>query len=180
MKRKIIMSLVGGFVGLSLALLQTSHWNKVEVDTYSTDVVIAESFEQTELPTVQPTLEPKQVNICTYSFVEPSTESPEMISMGTFKITAYCSCRKCCGKWADNRRDGIVRGASGQQLIPDYSIAIDPSIIPYGNEVYINGRKYVAHDCGVKGNSIDLYMDNHQKALEWGVQYIEVFRMIDK
>lgn len=109
-------------------------------------------------------------------------QEPELVSLGTFKVTAYCSCRECCGKWADCREDGIVRGASGQELIAGYSIAVDPDVIPYGNEVYINDRKHVAHDCGepIKGNCIDLYMSSHEEAQEWGVQYIEVFKEVDK
>ena len=25
------------------------------------------------------------------------------VSLGSFKLTAYCSCSLCCGKWANNR-----------------------------------------------------------------------------
>ena len=103
---------------------------------------------------------------------------PELISLGEFKVTAYCSCEKCCGRWAQNRPDGIVYGASGEVLIPNVSIATDTSVIPYGETVVINGREYVSHDCGgaIEGNRIDIYMGSHEEALDWGVQYIEVFR----
>ena len=116
------------------------------------------------------------------SVAELVYQEPELVSLGTFKVTAYCSCGECCGKWADCREDGIVRGASGQELVAGYSIAVDPDVIPYGNEIYVNGQKYAAHDCGgsVKGNCIDLYMSSHKEAQEWGVQYIEVFKEVDK
>ena len=40
--------------------------------------------------------------------------------------------------------------------------AVDPSIIPYGSIVLINGKEYVAQDCGgaIKGNKIDIFVDS--------------------
>ena len=103
-------------------------------------------------------------------------------SLGEFKLTAYCSCEKCCGKWALNRPKDesgkdIVYGSTGEVLIAGTSIAVDPSVIPYGSQVEINGHTYTAHDTGgaIKGNRIDVYFDNHQDALSFGVQYAEVF-----
>ena len=98
-------------------------------------------------------------------------------SLGEFKLTAYCPCEICCGKWANNRPDGIVYGAIGEELKEGYSIAVDPNVIPYRAEVIINGKAYKAQDCGgaIKGNRIDVYMKNHNDALEFGVQYAEVF-----
>ena len=99
------------------------------------------------------------------------------VSLGNFKLTAYCSCSLCCGKWAYNRPNGIVYGAIGEELKEGYSIAVDPSVIPYKTEVVINGRTYKAQDCGggIKGNEVDIYFENHDDALEFGVQYAEVF-----
>ena len=103
-------------------------------------------------------------------------------SLGEFKLTAYCSCEKCCGKWALNRPKDesgkdIVYGSTGEVLIAGTSIAVDPSVIPYGSQVEINGHTYTAHDTGgaIKGNRIDVYFDSHQAALNFGVQYAEVF-----
>lgn len=109
-------------------------------------------------------------------------EAIQPISLGEFKLTAYCSCELCCGIWAYNRPvdengNEIVYGAIGERLKTNYSIAVDPSVIPYGTEVIINEHTYKAQDCGgaIKGNRIDVYYDNHQDALEFGVQYAEVF-----
>ena len=86
-----------------------------------------------------------------------------------FCITAYCACEQCCGK-----TDGIT--ATGTVATEGRTIAVDPSIIPYGTEVIINGHTYIAEDCGgaIDGNRIDIFFDNHQEALNWGVQYLEV------
>lgn len=108
---------------------------------------------------------------------EVDTQAVKPVSLGEFKLTAYCSCAKCCGKWAYNRPNGIVYGAIGEELKEGYSIAVDPSVIPYRTEVIINGKTYKAQDCGgaIKGNRIDVYFEDHNDALEFGVQYAEVF-----
>lgn len=113
---------------------------------------------------------------------EVEAKEPEYISLGEFKLTAYCSCEKCCGKWAKNRpvdEEGnqIVIGASGEVLEAGISIAVDKNVIPYGSTVLIDGQAYIAHDCGgaIKQNRIDVYFDDHKAALKFGVQYEEVF-----
>jgi 3D (Asp-Asp-Asp) domain-containing protein len=112
---------------------------------------------------------------------EPVPEQPKRISLGEFKLTAYCSCKKCCGFWAysrpiDENGNDIVIGASGERLYQGVSIAVDPAVIPYDSKVYIDGKEYIAHDCGgaIKGNRIDVYFDNHQDALDFGVRYANV------
>lgn len=83
----------------------------------------------------------------------------------TVTATAYCPCVKCCGK-----SDGIT--ATGTKATAGRTIAVDPSVIPYGTEVIINGNAYVAEDCGgaIKGNSIDIFFDTHEEALLFGRQ----------
>lgn len=109
---------------------------------------------------------------------------PELTELGKFKLTAYCSCSKCCGKWADNRPkdefgNDIVYGASGAKLTAGYSLAVDPKLIPYGTKLVINGEIYEAQDCGgaIKNNRIDVYFNNHSDAVEFGVQYANVFML---
>lgn len=108
---------------------------------------------------------------------EPEQENKyELISLGDFKLTAYCSCKECCGEWAENRGYKVL-GASNQELISGYSIAVDPKLIPYNTLVVINGELYEAMDCGgsIKRNRIDIYFSDHKEALNFGVQYAEVF-----
>ena len=111
-----------------------------------------------------------------------TNQAIEPVSLGEFKLTAYCSCSLCCGKWAYNRPvdengNEIVYGSIGERLNEGYSIAVDPSIIPYRTEVIIDGHIYKAQDCGgaIKGNRIDVYFEDHNRALEFGVQHAEVF-----
>lgn len=105
--------------------------------------------------------------------------------LGEYKLTAYCSCSKCCGVYAENRPvdaygNEIVYGSIGLPLTQGYSVAVDPSVIPYGTVLVIDGHKYEAMDCGgaIKGNKLDVYFNNHDEALEFGVQYANVYREI--
>lgn len=109
-----------------------------------------------------------------------------LVSLGNFKLTAYCSCRLCCGKYAYNRpkdENGkeIVYGSIGERLVAGSSIAVDPKVIPYGTEVVIDGHTYIAQDTGgsIKGNHIDVYHDNHKAALNFGVKTAEVFMVAE-
>lgn len=112
---------------------------------------------------------------------EPVVEpEPEKI---TFRVTAYCSCYECCGKWALNRpkdENGheIVRGASGARLIANYSCA---STYPFGTKIKVDGlgtfevqdrlAKWVVDKYGE--NLIDIYVDNHQDIDRIGRQFLE-------
>ena len=101
--------------------------------------------------------------------------TPSLISLGEFKLTAYCACEKCCGKAPGDPYYGIT--AYGYQVTAGRTIAVDPDVIPIGSEVVINGHTYIAEDVGgaIKENRIDIYFNTHQEALEFGVQYAEVF-----
>ena len=111
-----------------------------------------------------------------YAVVEAVVETPEpkdelkIISLGQYKLTAYCACIKCCGK-----TNGIT--ASGVRAKEGVTIAADTRLLPFGTEVIIDGHEYTVQDKGgaIKGNRIDIFFDSHQKALEFGVQYKEIF-----
>ena len=91
--------------------------------------------------------------------------------LGVFHITHYCQCSICCGPWAN----GIT--STGVTATTNRTIAVDPTVIPYGSKVVINGQVYVAEDCGgaIKNNRIDIYMGSHAEALNSGVFDVEVY-----
>lgn len=93
-------------------------------------------------------------------------------SLGTFVITAYCTCRICCGVYSGNNRT-----ASGTVPTSNRTIAVDTSVIPFGTRVVINGQVYVAEDRGgaIKGNRIDMFFMTHKEALNWGRKSMEVY-----
>nr|DAU75737.1 MAG TPA: lytic transglycosylase [Caudoviricetes sp.] len=99
------------------------------------------------------------------------TEEPALTYLGKFKCYAYCPCTSCCGKYAS----GIT--ATGTTATAGRTIAVDPSVIPLGSKVVINGQPYIAEDTGggIKGKKIDIFMDSHREALNFGVRWLDVY-----
>ncbi|MDO4274621.1 MAG: 3D domain-containing protein [Eubacteriales bacterium] len=91
--------------------------------------------------------------------------------LGNFRITHYCQCSICCGSWAN----GIT--STGVTATTNRTIAVDPTQIPYGSKVVINGQVYVAEDCGgaIKTNCIDIYVATHDEGESKGVYYTDVY-----
>lgn len=89
--------------------------------------------------------------------------NPEIEYIGDFKLTFYCPCRKCNGKWGAIDRYGnpLVWG----------TIAVDPKVIPLQTQVKIEGYGdiFTARDTGgkwVQGNHIDVFVPvSHSQAL---------------
>ena len=120
---------------------------------------------------------------------DTSTPPTEYKSVMQVKATAYCLCKKCCGKSPDNPRYGYT--ASGLRIVPGTGmkvIAVDTSVVPLGTNVYVEGLygagNYgyaVAADTGsaIKNMKIDLYMDTHEQALSWGVKTVNLY-ILDK
>lgn len=100
-----------------------------------------------------------------------------MRNLGQFTITFYCSCEHCCGKTPDHEAYGIT--ATGTKATEGRTIAVDPTVIPYGSRVIIEGFEFVycAEDCGgaIKEQHIDIYVDSHEEALQLGRQTAEVW-----
>ena len=151
--------------------------NEVEIDDSEIieDIRPSNTTESTEATEQTETTEQTEPT-------ETTTNPSSPVSLGKFKLTAYCPCSECCGKWANNRPvdengNEIVYGSTGEILVAGISIAVDPNVIAYGTEVIINGHTYKAQDCGngIEGNDIDIYMLDHDDAIEFGVQYAEVF-----
>ena len=85
-----------------------------------------------------------------------------------FKVTAYCSCAKCCGKTTGYTASG-TKATAGRTIAASSQFA-------FGTKLIINGKEYVVEDRGgaITGNKIDIYMNSHAEALAWGVKYLPV------
>ena len=94
-----------------------------------------------------------------------------LVSLGVFKLTGYCPCEICSGKWANGPT------STGTMPKADHTISVDPKILPFGSVVIINGKEYVAEDSGggVKNYHIDIFYNTHAEALASSVKYAEVF-----
>ena len=75
------------------------------------------------------------------------------------RATAYCN-------------DPIT--STGKKPRPYHTLAVDPKVIPYGTRIYIPefNKVFIAEDCGgaIKGNRIDIYMNNEYESRQWGVR----------
>jgi uncharacterized protein YabE (DUF348 family) len=87
------------------------------------------------------------------------------------KTTAYNS--------AETGSNITASGAVAVRNATGYStIAVDPSVIPLGTKVYVEGYGYaIAQDTGgaIKGNIIDLYFNSMSEVNAWGVKYVNVY-----
>ena len=85
-----------------------------------------------------------------------------------YKVTAYCSCAKCCGK-----SSGIT--ALGTRATAGRTVAAS-SKFAFGTKLNVNGHIYTVEDRGgaISGNKIDIFVNSHAEALAWGVRYLPV------
>lgn len=84
--------------------------------------------------------------------------------------TAYtASCKGCSGVTST----GVdLKSNPGAKII-----AVDPSVIPMGSKVYVEGYGYaVAADKGgaIKGNRIDVFFSSKDDAYRWGVKKVKI------
>lgn len=104
-------------------------------------------------------------------------EMTQLVSRGTetgkefyVSSTAYtASCNGCSGKTAT----GIDLHANPGAKI----IAVDPSVIPLGTKVYVEGYGYaIAADTGtrIKGNKIDVFFASQSDAYRWGQRTVKI------
>ncbi|MFB1083479.1 ubiquitin-like domain-containing protein [Jeotgalibacillus sp. JSM ZJ347] len=96
-----------------------------------------------------------------------SAPSGQTITMSSTAYTA--SCAGCSGITAT----GInLKANPGMKVI-----AVDPSVIPLGSRVYVEGYGYaIAGDTGgaIKGNKIDIFIADRGSALAWGNRTVKV------
>lgn len=93
------------------------------------------------------------------------------------EVTFYCCERypHICGTG-----DGLT--ATGNEVTPYVTVAVDPSVIPLGSEVMVDFgdgviHYFIADDVGssVKGNHIDIAVVSHEEAWELGVKTATVY-----
>lgn len=96
----------------------------------------------------------------------PESTGSEMTVTAT-AYTAYCT--GCSGTTAY----GIDLRSNPEQKV----IAVDPSIIPLGTKVWVEGYgEAIAGDVGsaIKGHKIDVFIPSYESAMEWGVKKVKI------
>lgn len=97
--------------------------------------------------------------------------------LGTFVVTAYCSCHTCCAPYDTHCTGKPSTTSSGVEPQQGYTIATDWSVIDGGTKVVINDHIFEAQDKGgaITGNRIDIYYIKHSEALQWGKRTVKVY-----
>ena len=149
--------------GLKEITYKVKYQNDIEIEkTVISEVVLQEPVDK--IVQVQ-----KKVTTSRASTMPRTSGSTTAVVNGqTYKITAYCSCSKCCGK-------STGRTASGTKATAGRTVAA-PSKFAFGTKLNIGGHIYTVEDRGgaINGNKIDIYVSSHSQALQWGVKYLPV------
>lgn len=92
-------------------------------------------------------------------------------NLGKFRISFYCPCSICNGS-----SHNVT--ASGEPLSVGTTVAVDPSVIPLGSQIYIDGIGWrIAQDTGgaIRGDEIDVLVSSHSEAYDNGIVYRDVY-----
>lgn len=87
--------------------------------------------------------------------------------LGRFKLTAYCNCEICCGKWSG--------GPTASGTKPTQGTTVAMGGIGFGTKLNIGGQVFTVEDRGTPYGHIDIYMNSHEEANIFGVQYADVY-----
>ena len=111
-----------------------------------------------------PAFLPKQKEVIEPKKEEAVVEIPSKY-LGEFSISHYCSCPICTSTPKGSRT------ATGHIPREGRTVAVDTKLIPLHSVIYVEGLgTFVAEDIGggVKGKHLDIYIDDHQRALGLG------------
>jgi 3D (Asp-Asp-Asp) domain-containing protein len=90
------------------------------------------------------------------------------------RVTAYCPCQRCCGKYSDSQT------ACGHKIRPGDAFVAADKQYSFGTEMvipgYSNAKPVKVLDRGgrIRGNRLDIFFHSHQEALKWGVKLLDV------
>ena len=161
-KNKVLQQ---GKDGLKEVTYKVKYQNDIEIEkTVISEVVLQEPVNK--IVQVQKTQTSRSAQARTADATAATTST--VINGQTYKITAYCSCSKCCGKTTG-------RTASGTKATAGRTVAAS-SKFAFGTKLNIGGHRYTVEDRGgaINGNRIDIYVNSHAQALQWGVKYLPV------
>ncbi len=146
--------------GLKEVTYKVKYQNDVEIEkSVISEVVVQEPVNK---------IVQVQKKVTSRSSTLPRTSSASATGGTVYKITAYCPCAKCCGK-----TNG--RTASGTTATAGRTVAAS-SKFAFGTKLNIGGHVYTVEDRGgaINGNKIDIFVNSHAEALQWGVRYLNV------
>lgn len=166
--------------GQKLVLLHSA-WSPMQqngsVPGFAGEQVLPRVGDDTELLEMLRSLEQNPLSEDDKTDVQsPRKEQWRVVRM---KVTAYCPCRKCCGRHAD----GLT--ACNHRIRPgDVFVAADKRY-SFGTEMIIPGynsnQPVTVKDRGrlIKGNRLDVFFHSHQQAQKWGTKTLDVWVKVE-
>lgn len=98
-------------------------------------------------------------------YMEDTSSNGEYL--GTYTLTAYCGCEACNGGNA---------GVTAMGVEPSEGWTVACNSLPLGTQISINGNTYEVQDIGnMDDGTIDIFMNSHDEALNFGVQSADVY-----
>lgn len=105
---------------------------------------------------------------------KPALERSSEWQTVRMRVTAYCSCPKCCGEYSGGPT------ACGHKILPGDTFVAADKKYSFGTEMliagYNNGEPVKVLDRGgaIRGDRLDVFFASHEEALKWGVKYLDV------
>lgn len=131
----------------------------------NTDEGVDTDYTETETPVEQEIPQEEYTEDIPQEETEDTSSNGDYL--GTYALTAYCGCEICNGGNA-----GIT--AMGVEPSEGWTVACNS--LPLGTQISINGNVYEVQDTGnMDDGTIDIFMNSHEEALNFGVQSADVY-----
>lgn len=131
------------------------------VEETTSDYTESESVDYTNTDTETPI----EHEVPQEEYTEDTSSNGEYL--GTYTLTAYCGCEAC-----NSGNAGIT--AMGVKPSEGWTVACNS--LPLGTQISINGNTYEVQDTGnMDDGTIDIFMNSHDEALNFGVQSADVY-----
>ncbi|HBE9444565.1 3D domain-containing protein [Clostridioides difficile] len=109
--------------------------------------------------------------ITNISEIPASTDGIQTKSIGKFKVSAFCNCKKC-----KVNSESMVKYRNYEGV----NVAVDPNIISFGTKIYIEGlgiRQAQPNSQKVYGKEIKVYVKTHNEVVKFGAKTIDVYKV---
>ena len=183
----MIRSIIFGILAISIAILILylfawgTHLNQELLATQDELAITVENLKLESRKSSELGVElnktTKELTSANATISDLKTIEYELVYIGDFKITYYCDERRAhiCGG------NGIT--ASGKPTEVGWTVAADWSVLPNGSLIYIDGGGFrEVQDVGgaVKERHIDVLVQEHSEALDFGVEHEDVWLLVKK
>ncbi|MHC5060077.1 MAG: 3D domain-containing protein [Planctomycetota bacterium] len=176
-REKITAFIIAVFVmAIAFCRIGSEHISFAKVTTLSATIKTDSSIEEVARA-VEPGGEKFIIDFEPFGEVADDTDGVSK-SLGpyrtrTMRVTAYCACRRCCGRFSDGRT------ASGHRIRRGQVFCAADKAIPFNTVIaipgYNHGQPIHVLDRGrvIRGNRLDVYFPSHRRAKAWGVKYLK-------